>query len=148
MIAITPMQTDELAAVAALDAVLHENGWSLQQFTDSLAHAHHHACIVRAATEVVGYMVHGTVCDEAELLTLGVAPGWQRRGIASRLLERLFAGARAAGCTQVFLEVRAGNAAARALYARYGFVQVGRRAGYYAAGAGREDALVLRAAHE
>ena len=145
MSAIAPMQADELAAVAALEAVLHENGWSQRQFADSLSNAHHHACIVRVAKEVVAYMVHGIVCDEAELLTLGVAPGWQRRGIAGRLLDHLFAEARAAGCTQVFLEVRASNAAARALYARHGFVQVGERAGYYATGAGREDALVLRA---
>ena len=142
---IAPLQADELAAVAALEADLHDGGWTLRQFADSLANSHHHASVVHAAGEVIAYMVHGIVCDEAELLTLGVVTGWQRRGIGSRLLDHLFAEARVVGCTQVFLEVRASNAAARALYARHGFVQVGLRSGYYATGTGREDALVLRA---
>jgi ribosomal protein S18 acetylase RimI-like enzyme len=43
----------------------------------------------------------------------------------------------------MLLEVRPTNAAARALYARAGFVQLGVRRDYYPAKPGREDALLL-----
>ena len=64
------------------------------------------------------------------------------------LLRRFVAVAVERGAEQIFLEVRAGNAAAIALYAAEGFVPVARRTGYYpvpAADAPREDALVMRA---
>jgi ribosomal-protein-alanine N-acetyltransferase len=50
---------------------------------------------------------------------------------------------RAAGARNLFLEVRPSNAAAKALYSRFGFRQVSLRRGYYPAHDGREDALVL-----
>jgi ribosomal-protein-alanine N-acetyltransferase len=49
------------------------------------------------------------------------------------------------GAEEIFLEVRESNAAARALYAGFGFREVGRRARYYSRPV--EDAIVLRAAN-
>ena len=71
---------------------------------------------------------------ESELLQVEVEAGYRRRGLARRLLEAALEGT-------VFLEVRAGNAGAIALYGTVGFVEVGRRKGYYAGPV--EDALVM-----
>ena len=83
------------------------------------------------------------VADEAEILTLAVAPPARRAGLARTLMTTAMHTAALRGAKAMFLEVAAGNAPALALYAGLGFDHVGRRSGYY--GPGR-DALVLRAA--
>lgn len=84
--------------------------------------------------------------DEAEILTLVVERAWQRHGIAVRLVDGVKRAASRAGAQSLFLEVAESNAAARALYAKCGFAETGRRKGYYALPGGKtEDALVLRA---
>ena len=90
-----------------------------------------------------GMVLARAVADEAEILTLAVAPEARRQGIARALLAAAIRAAEARGAAEMFLEVAAGNAPARALYFRCGFAEVGRRRRYYADG---EDALVLRAA--
>jgi ribosomal-protein-alanine N-acetyltransferase len=88
-----------------------------------------------------GLLLMRVTLDEAEILTVGVLPHLHRQGIAGGLLRTAMAQARDAGALSMFLEVDIGNQAARALYARAGFREVGRRRRYYANGA---DALVLR----
>ncbi len=92
------------------------------------------------ATESDGFALARVIADEAEILTIAVAPARRRRGVATRLLAGLLAEAAARGAMAMFLEVAADNAAARALYDRAGFCEAGRRAGYY----GASDAVILR----
>ncbi len=91
--------------------------------------------------DYAGLVLARMAADEAEVLTIGVAPDTRRRGHGAALLRGALAAARARGAGAMFLEVAAGNAPALALYAREGFAEVGRRRRYYADGA---DALVLR----
>lgn len=85
-----------------------------------------------------GFLLLRIVQDEAEIITIGsTAP---RRGIASSLLARGIDAARAAGVDKLHLEVAQNNAPARALYAKHGFAEAGRRRAYYADG---NDALIL-----
>lgn len=91
---------------------------------------------------IVGYAVLIQVADEAELLNLAVAGDSRRSGIGSSLLQSLLEAAARDGIRTVYLEVRDSNAAARALYAAHGFVEVGRRRGYYQRPT--EDALILQ----
>ncbi len=88
-----------------------------------------------------GMLLGRVAADEAEVLTLAVAPLVRRHGIASHLLVAAQAEVRARGGSAIFLEVAAGNAAALALYRRSGFVDVGRRRRYYA---DLSDAIVMR----
>ena len=90
---------------------------------------------------------------DAEVMTLAVAPWAQGRGVGGVLLDALLAAAVDRGAGRVMLEVRADNAAARALYAAAGFEQVAVREGYYRLGSTVPDgvpsgvpvdALVLR----
>jgi len=91
-----------------------------------------------------GFVLMRVVADEAEVLTLAVRPTARRRGIGRDLTAEGAATARTLGARRVFLEVADDNDAARALYASLGFVEAGRRPGYYAAADGsRRDALLL-----
>ena len=90
-----------------------------------------------------GMIMARTAADEAEVLTLAVAPAARRQGIGRALLQQAMATARERGAAAMFLEVAADNAPARALYAAAGLRVVGRRPRYYPGGG---DALMLRRA--
>jgi ribosomal-protein-alanine N-acetyltransferase len=78
---------------------------------------------------------------ECELENLVVAESQRRRGLASELLRTLIASARERNLDRILLEVRESNQVARALYAKLGFQESGRRKGYYSQPP--EDAIVL-----
>jgi len=88
-----------------------------------------------AVASPAGLLIARKTADEAELLTLGVAPSCRRMGLGRSLLHTAMAALRATGTKQLFLEVEEGNGAAVALYRSLGAVAVGRRPGYYEHGA-------------
>ena len=113
--------------------------WSAAAFADLLGQAG-----VFAAEAPDGFILMRAAADEAEILTLAVRPAARRGGQGGRLVGEGVLAAAARGAARVFLEVAEDNAAARALYARAGFVEAGRRRGYYAGADGtRRDALLL-----
>jgi ribosomal-protein-alanine N-acetyltransferase len=87
-----------------------------------------------------GFVLARAVAGEAEILTLAVAPAARRQGVAALLLRAAMMEAQRRDAEAMFLEVSDRNTAARGLYARAGFAQVGQRRRYYADGS---DALVL-----
>ena len=91
-----------------------------------------------------GFLLGRVIVDEAEVLTLAVAPNARRRGIGARLMAGFIATAQARGATTAYLDVAADNAAALALYAAMGFMQSGQRRGYYTPPCGAPvDAVLL-----
>lgn len=95
--------------------------------------------------ESESFLIGRAVAGEAEVLTLAVAPQARRRGMASKLMVRFLYQARLRGAEDAFLEVAEGNAAAIALYTRFGFAPAGRRRGYYHGPKGMTaDAIVMR----
>lgn len=93
----------------------------------------------------VGMSLVRIVAGEGEVLTIGVAPAARRQGVGDALVAAAVVVATTRGAESLFLEVAADNPAARALYAKAGFVSVGRREGYYRRAQGPPaDALVLR----
>ncbi|HUB16264.1 MAG TPA: ribosomal protein S18-alanine N-acetyltransferase [Acetobacteraceae bacterium] len=89
-----------------------------------------------------GLLLARVTMDEAEILTLAVAPEVQRQGIGRALLTAGMTLAREQDARSMMLEVAVDNKAAQALYRQAGFVEAGRRPRYYADGG---DALILRA---
>ncbi len=79
--------------------------------------------------------------DEFEVLNIAVDPARRGLGLATRLFVHVLQQTDKMGMYRGYLEVRAGNAPARRLYARQGFVEVGRRRRYYPDNG--EDALVM-----
>jgi ribosomal-protein-alanine N-acetyltransferase len=98
--------------------------------------------IADAGGVVLGYVVAWFVLDEGEIGNLAVHADARRQGVGARLLDGAIAAVRKSDVDTLYLEVRDSNAAARALYASRGFVEVGRRRDYYRRP--KEDALVLR----
>ncbi len=147
-IAWRPLAVGDLAYVAALEAQIHAAPWTLGNFRDAMA-AGYWASIGEREGRIVVYGVLMLAPGEAQILNLSVVPDARRGGLGRALLRRFADVAAERGAAQIFLEVRAGNAAAIGLYTAAGFVPVARRAGYYpgaAVDAPREDALVMRAA--
>ena len=134
-------------AHARLAAALHETSfnspWSDDEFARLLEQPGV-AGLLWQETAPTGFILIRAVADEAEILTLAVAPPHRRQGIGALLLGEAGEMLRSGGTRRLFLEVAADNPAARALYTRYGFLVTGRRAGYYDRGpAPRADALVM-----
>lgn len=90
--------------------------------------------------ELTAYGCVQCAADEADLLNIAVAPAYRRRGIGKTVLKRLTSGAKRRGVKRMFLEVRASNTAAQALYAGEGFSVISERKRYYPDG---ESALVM-----
>lgn len=137
------MTDEDLDWVAAREAELHTHPWSRASFAEALA-AGNDAWLMRHDGAPVAYAVVLNVLDESHLLDIGVAPALQRQGLGRLFMDWLCGRARARGSVSFFLEVRPSNLAALRLYEQLGFVEIGRRRGYYPASGGREDALVMR----
>jgi len=133
----------DLAAIMALErAVFPEDAWSEDAMRAELAHAGgRYAVAVGEADEVLGYAGLRVAGAQADIQTIAVAPSARRQGIGRALIVELLEEARGRGATEVFLEVRADNASARALYESLGFREIGVRPRYYS---GRVDAVVMR----
>ena len=98
--------------------------------------------VVEQDDGVVGFIVGRQVGHEWEIENVAVTASARRRGLGSRLVGEFLRLVRERGGSQVFLEVRESNHAARALYEKWAFVESGRRKMYYHDPP--EDALVLR----
>ena len=90
---------------------------------------------------VGAFLVTVLIPPEAELETIAVAPEAQRQGIGACLLRKLFDLLKKRQITEVILEVRESNSAARAFYMSSGFIETGRRTGYYIDP--KEDAILM-----
>ena len=91
--------------------------------------------------QIAGYIVARLAANELHINNVAVRIEYRRRGIGSALLTRILEEGQVVAATAAFLEVRAGNSLAQALYEKCGFRGVGRRRNYYSAPL--EDALIM-----
>ncbi len=161
--ALRPMRWWDIPAVMELEVELFgDEAWSAEAFWSELAYAppsltgadsrrywvapggaDGNAGSNVSAANLLGYAGLAVGNDESYVQTIGVARRAQRRGLGSRLMRQLLADARSAGDRTCWLEVRADNAEAQAMYAGFGFVPRGRRRGYYQPSG--VDAIVMAA---
>ena len=105
--------------------------WSEDEYDRIFAGDPPRLALVIQDDTVQGFLIANQIGPEWELENIAVAAGARRRGLASALLGHFLNGVKQQGGESVFLEVRASNAAARALYAKYGFAVTGLRRNYY-----------------
>ncbi len=141
---IRPAGIAEAEIFANLHAECFDTPWRAKEFSQLLAMPGAAAALAVEADEPLGFILTRSAADEAEIITLGIRPGAQRRGIAKVLVNHQiteqFKNVRAC-----FIEVGISNSAARALYVSCGFTEAGTRRAYYERSNGpREDAVIMR----
>jgi len=134
----------DIEQIAAIDCAVFDRPWPVQTYRceierdDSL-----HAAVRSSAGggSLCGFVFSRLHCGELDILRIATQPEWRRRGIAESLLIHCLTRAVQNGAARAVLEVRCSNAAARALYAKAGFTNAGRRPDYYPETG--EDALIM-----
>lgn len=144
------MRPEDVPACAAIEAAV-PDGWSAGALFEELAQPTARLFVAEVsnirppdtqtprapaphtppAQTIAALAVFQLVCDEASLYTVSTAPALRRQGAARALLQYAFAQLSAQGAQTVFLEARAQNRAARALYTALGFEETGTRRGFY-----------------
>ncbi len=138
---IRTLRLSDLEDVELIEQRSYRTPWSRSMFASELAKPTSICLGAVEGSRLVGYVINSRYVDAWHVMNVAVDPDYQRRGIATRLLERLFeltADDERRGYT---LEVRVSNLEAIALYERLGFERRGVRRGYYTDN--REDALIM-----
>jgi len=143
---IRTMVSQDLAQVSAIERQVEFHPWSERQFQESLD-AGQRCTVMVDGEKVVGFCILQPVLDEANLLLMAIDPNYQRQGRGLVMLEESIA-LLGEQCVMIFLEVRASNHPAIALYEKVGFHQMGMRKNYYPAdralfASGKEDAILM-----
>lgn len=145
VITISPMRRRHLRSVLTIEQQVYPRPWSERLFEEELDRSGRLYLVARVESTVVGYCGLLMIADDGHVATVAVDPAWQGRGVATRMLAELVAGALEMGANQLTLEVRVSNIVAQRVYRRFGFAPAGARKAYYADNG--EDALVMWA-HE
>ncbi len=143
-----PMRREDLVPVHALELAIFPTPWSLNSYEFELERnpASEQWVIEQISNgQVVAYSVCWILGDELHIANLAVAAEFRRLGLGRCLFEHILRRGAAKGLHSATLEVRAGNQAAQALYASFGFHEVARRKGYYQDN--HEDALLMQLPH-
>jgi predicted transcriptional regulator/ribosomal protein S18 acetylase RimI-like enzyme len=139
-----PAGPADLDLLAALHGACFTEAWDAAGIAALLAVPGTRALIAAEAAIPLGFVLYRSAADEAEILAIGVLPAARRRGFGRRLLAAAEDTLRDMDIRRLFLEVAEDDPAARALYRAAGFVELGRRTGYYRrTGAPARDALVM-----
>jgi [ribosomal protein S18]-alanine N-acetyltransferase len=137
---IRPMTLADLPQVMIIEGLCHQNPWSEELLRQEIEEPLARTALLWRGDELAGYICARLLLGELEILNIATAPAFRRQGVAATLLRHLFEQTRRQGMERAFLEVRAGNAAAQALYRAFGFRPCGVRRHYYTDG---EDALLM-----
>ncbi|HLZ82965.1 MAG TPA: GNAT family N-acetyltransferase [Caulobacteraceae bacterium] len=144
MSAVEAAGADAAPTLAALHETAFDEPWSAADIAALLHSPGVFAFRAGLDGETAGFILCRLAADEAEVLTLAVAPAMRRRGVAGALLDQAMAAALAGGARAMFLEVATDNPGAEALYRGRGFGEVGRRPGYFSRAGGAVAALIMR----
>jgi ribosomal-protein-alanine N-acetyltransferase len=136
---VRPLVYGDLPAVLSIERRSFQTPWSLAMFVLELSKPSGICLCITSGDGLAGYLVCSRYADVWHLMNIAVAPDHRRRGVATRLMESMFE--QAGEDARFTLEVRTSNAAAIAMYERFGFRPSGHRRRYYHDNG--EDALVM-----
>jgi ribosomal-protein-alanine N-acetyltransferase len=130
--------------LASLHARAFPRPWSAAEIGKLMENPAVFALISGNGAEPRGFVMAWAAAGDAELLTVAVVPEARRKGIGAGLVTAAGVAALVRGSASIHLEVAEDNVAARALYAKLGYEEAGRRHAYYAGEGGSIDAIVMR----
>lgn len=145
--ALVPMNEHDLLEVVEIEETTGLSQWGWEAYRAELARRESVMLVVRrdvpddSGRNVVAYIASRVSADELHINNIGVRETARRKGLGAALLGAALEEGARRGATLAVLEVRAGNAAAQALYMRFGFKVVGERKDYYRSPV--ENALVM-----
>jgi [ribosomal protein S18]-alanine N-acetyltransferase len=144
-----PLSLDWLDRVLRIENAVYPHPWSSANFVDSLAAGYQMQVLTAGSgddAEILGYFIAMKGFEEVHLLNITVPLERQRQGWAKLMLKALAVWSRGQAANWLWLEVRASNERALAVYKMHGFKLVSVRQDYYPKGPkanGREDAIVM-----
>ena len=138
---IRALEVADLTAIEAIEQRAYPTPWSRSMFASELAKPTSICLGAFEGEELAGYVINSRYVDAWHIMNVAVDPDRRRRGIATRLLERLFELTRDDDRRGYTLEVRITNEDAIRLYEQLGFEPRGIRRGYYTDN--KEDALIM-----
>lgn len=142
---IEAMQLKDIPEVLRLEReAFGQMAWHADDFESAISSKCDFPLVIQAGTDSIGlagYAVLRIIAPEAEIENICVAPACRRSGVGETLMEEMLRLAAERGADRVFLEVRAHNEPAKALYRKNGFVESYRRKNYYQGPT--EDAIIM-----
>ena len=136
------MTLEDVPAVHEIDMLSFSLPWPERSFRFELTeNPVSRGWVAEVEDRIAAMLVLWFIIDEAHVATIAVHPDFRRQGIGEQILLCALRSAQAEGARRAFLEVRAGNVAAQAMYKKYGFEIAGVRPGYYRDN--NEDALLM-----
>ncbi|QDY40856.1 ribosomal protein S18-alanine N-acetyltransferase [Candidatus Pantoea soli] len=142
MTAISFITPEDQPQLLAIERRAHAFPWSEQTFASNQGERFLNYRL-QADGKLAGFAITQVVLDEASLFNIAVDPDFQRRGYGRQLLQHLISELEKRDVMTLWLEVRASNHAAIALYEQLEFHQVSVRPNYYPTASGREDAIIM-----
>lgn len=149
-VSITRMTEHDLLEVVEIEESSGLSRWGWAAYYAELQGSNRHLMLaarvlenqdVRGGPRLAGYIVARIGADELHINNVAVRDAYRRSGIGRALLDLILEEGKRSGVARAFLELRAGNAAALALYESCGFRVTSRRGKYYSEPV--EDALVM-----
>jgi len=135
---------EQAEVLGALHARAFDKPWTVAEIAKLMENSAVFALISRNGATMQGFVMAWAAAGDAELLTVAVAPEARRKGVGASLVTSAGVAALVRGAVSMHLEVAEDNTAARALYAKLGYQEAGRRSAYYGGPAGSVDAIVMR----
>lgn len=139
---ISSLEPNDLPTAFQIEKRAHAFPWSEKTFASNQGDRYLNFQL-RVDDVMAAFAITQVVLDEATLFNIAVDPDFQRRGLGRELLEHLIDELEKRGILTLWLEVRASNAAAIALYESLGFNEATIRRNYYPTADGHEDAIIM-----
>ena len=135
------MTLNDIDAVAAIEAATFKTPWSKESFYREVTD---NACaryiVLREDGVAIAYAGVWFVLDEGHITNIAVREDRRGMGYGERVTRAMIQLAADSGMNWMTLEVRRSNEAAKRLYHKLGFIDVGYRKRYYE---NTEDALIM-----
>ena len=140
-ILIEKMQLQHIAQVLEIEQDCFSEPWTYNGFYNEIYNGQSYFVVATVGNDVAGYAGMYCVFGDCFVTNIAVKKNYRRAGVGKSLLQSLFSYAENQKANFISLEVRASNDAAKALYKKFGFKEVGTRKNFYTKPI--EDAIIM-----
>ncbi|MBI2336626.1 MAG: ribosomal protein S18-alanine N-acetyltransferase [Deltaproteobacteria bacterium] len=140
-LSLRPIKKEDIPAILEIEKQSFPEPYSEAVFQDELKITCSNLWVAEINSQLAGYIDFWIIHDEVELISIAVHPNFRRQHIAETLMNQMIQMAQTKNIHIIYLDVRESNLAAKSLYERFGFKQVGVRKRYYKNN--HENALIM-----